>query len=62
MEFLEKLYQRKEVYENELVMAKAKVCVINEIIDEFAVVPEPAEENQPETEINELAHIDETNF
>ena len=59
MEFLEKLYQRKEVYESELIMAKAKVFVINEIIDEFNVAPQPVEENQPESETEELSHIDE---
>jgi hypothetical protein len=60
VEFLEKLYQRKEVYENELIMAKAKVCVINELIDEFAVIDNPEEENQPANDHEELAHIDES--
>jgi hypothetical protein len=60
VEFLEKLYQRKEVYENELIMAKAKVCVINELIDEFAVIDNPVEENQPANDHEELAHIDES--
>lgn len=54
MDYLNELFKRKEAYESDLIMAKAKVCVINELIAEF----EP--QQQPTEEAEELTHIDET--
>lgn len=54
MDFLNELFKRKEAYENDLIMAKAKVCVINELIAEIEA------KTQPEEETEELAHIDES--
>ena len=60
MDFLAELNERRTAYESELIMAKAKVCVINELIDEFAVIDNPVEENQPANDHEELANIDES--
>lgn len=58
MDFINELFKRKEIYENDLIMAKAKVCVINDLIAEFEAQTRPAEENAEEAQ--ELAHIDES--
>lgn len=57
MDFINELNARKEIYENELIMAQAKVCVINELISDFEAATRREVEEQEQTE---LAHIDET--
>lgn len=57
MDFINELNDQKEIYEKGLIMAQAKVCVINEIISRFEAATRREVEEQEQTE---LAHIDET--
>jgi hypothetical protein len=60
MDFLAELNERRTAYESELIMAKAKVLVINELIEHIARKQQETEGEFDQTENTELSHIDES--
>ena len=60
MDFLAELNERRTAYESELIMAKAKVLVINELIEDITRKQQETEGEFGQTENTELSHIDES--
>ena len=60
MDFLAELNERRTAYESELIMAKAKVLVINELIEHIERKQQETEGGLDQTENTELSHIDES--